>query len=251
MNCVEDVLPPATFTAHNDHVVRIIWIQGSQFELESSLHTVVSFRGGFVSLRSSSEMAVGITEHAHPPLLLGQLMMAYIKHYGYLHGLYLCHAASVRYQEKVLLIPGKEGRGKTTFCRQLPAVCMLNEDLTLIQFQDNVQNIYVIPDLHRLDVQPEPFKWRGPFGLTATVFLRREPPYGLSRLNEVRAQQCLLEDNPVRRFGSEGQVCVEHRDEALYSRWIENLTGMYPVFVLSYDLTVHQSSFVESCLKPL
>lgn len=132
---------------------------------------------------------------AHIPYCLSSLLVKIIKICGGNADLYFCHSACVVKNDQAWLIPGKEGRGKSTLARLLN-LPLLNEDLSLLSFQQNVLYVYRVPDPQRLK-GPRAFFWEGPFPVKRIILIRREFPEGLYALSPEDSLRYILEEECV------------------------------------------------------
>lgn len=130
---------------------------------------------------------------AHLPYCISSLVVKIIKIFGENLGLYFCHSACVIKNNQAWLIPGKEGRGKSTLARFLN-LPLLNEDLSLVSVQKEVLQVYRVPDPQRLE-GPCPFLWEGPFPVKKIILIRREFPEGLYTLPFEDSFRYLLEED--------------------------------------------------------
>lgn len=132
---------------------------------------------------------------AYIPYCISSMLVKIIKTLGDHSGLFFCHAACVMKKDKAWLIPGKEGRGKSTLARLLN-LPLLNEDLSLLSIQKKSLHVYKVPDPQRLD-GPRPFFLEGPFPVKKTILIRREFPEGLYHLSPEDSLSYILEEECV------------------------------------------------------
>ncbi len=168
----------------------------------------------------------------HPPQLLSAILMQLIKSIGLRFDCALLHSACVLQDGKALVIPGKEGRGKTTLSRLLPGR-ILNDDLTLIAKNESGGfEAYCVPTHQDLSGS-HPFTWEGPFALKRVIFLRRENPRGVVDLKNTSAKTHLLEEGPFLEFPE------SEKDRAVYSErlhaFFEEMLEKTPSCCVSYD----------------
>lgn len=128
----------------------------------------------------------------HLPYCLSSLLVKIIKNSAGNSGLYLCHSACVIKNNQAWLIPGKEGRGKSTLARLLN-LPLLNEDLTLVAVHQNHFYAYRVPDPQTLH-ESRPFFWEGPVPIKKIILIRREFPEGLYLLSPEEALRFILEE---------------------------------------------------------
>lgn len=145
---------------------------------------------------------------AHFPYCISSMLVKMIKLFGDNTGLYFCHSACVIKNNQAWLIPGKEGRGKSTLARLLN-LPLLNEDLSLLSIQKDVLYVYKVPDPQRLD-GPRPFFWEGPFPVKKIILIRREFSEGLYNLSPEDSLNYILEENSLlNTHGNEKDILKE------------------------------------------
>lgn len=147
----------------------------------------------------SREILCYLYPQAHLPYCISSLLVKIIKTFGENSGLYFCHSACVIRNNQAWLIPGKEGRGKSTLARLLN-LRLLNEDLSLVSVQKGVLQVYSVPDPQRLE-GPCPFLWEGPFPVKKIILIRREFPEGLYVLSFEDSIRYLLEEKCLLNAG--------------------------------------------------
>jgi len=126
---------------------------------------------------------------------LNILLINIIKLSGLKYKTFLLHSASVVKKEHALIIPGKQGRGKTTLSKNLKEYSILNDDLSLIVKEDENWVTYKIPDpLHLLNT--DPFLWQGPFLIKKIIFIRNKTETGLKKLSPDNALRAFFQESP-------------------------------------------------------
>jgi hypothetical protein len=145
----------------------------------------------------------------------------------------LLHAACVVENGRAILIPGKEGRGKTTLSRNLPGVAVVNDDLSLVLLDPASGRFcaYRVPDPENLDGKT-PFAWEGPWPLSTIVFPRRERPRGIYRLTPQEAFTHGTEEGPA--FLDADGFLEFHSAHKLYNRFMKRLFGGTACVSVSY-----------------
>jgi hypothetical protein len=173
-----------------------------------------------------------IKQPLHPPALLSTILMQLVKTIGLRFNVALLHSACVVMYGKAVIIPGREGRGKTTLAKLLPGR-ILNDDLSLIaQNESGNFEVYRVPT-HQDLASPNPFTWEGPFVLERLIFLRRDNPRGIEVLHYRSAKKHLLEEGPFLEFPESEKERDAYRN--LLQTFFEAMLKKTPCFCLSYD----------------
>lgn len=164
----------------------------------------------------------------HMPALLNLILLKLIKLTGPRHGMFLVHSACVLKNGKAFLIPGRQGRGKTTLSRALIDCPIVNDDLSLVSLEADTGKalVFRVPAPESVG-RTNPFLWEGPYDLGKILFLRREYPRGLRKLSWEEARKL---------WSEEGEPFLsDASDKEYYEQFIDDLLNQTENFVLSYD----------------
>ncbi len=160
---------------------------------------------------------------------LNILLINIIKLLGLQFKTFLLHSATVINKEEAFVIPGKQGRGKTTLSQNLKEYSILNDDLSLIVKEAGNWVVYKIPDpLHLL--KTDPFLWQGPFLIKKIIFIRNNSRKELKQLITDNAFKAFFEENP-------SLFVANHNadQQNMYQNLIKDLITNTDSFLISYN----------------
>jgi len=159
---------------------------------------------------------------------LNILLINIIKLLGLQFQTFLLHSATVIKKKEAFVIPGKQGRGKTTLSQNLKKYSILNDDLSLIVKEARNWVVYKIPDpLHLL--KTDPFLWQGPFSIKKIIFIRNNYKEKLKKLVTDNAFTAFFEENPS-LFVANHNIDQQN----MYQNLIKDLITNTDSFLVSY-----------------
>lgn len=166
----------------------------------------------------------------HTKALLNLLLLQIIKIIGFKFDLILLHSACVVKNGKACLIPGAQGRGKTTFSRLVCCDKILNDDLSLAAYDHSMDKIVAckVPSPEDMDKQ-NPFLWEGPFPVEKIFFLRRELKPGIKKITKKQA---------FNHFEEEGNT---------YNKLIKLMIDKTDLYTISYELGKNEN-IISNCI---